>query len=132
MKYRSDLYSGGQRIEGHIIVDEQLFIWKPFLPSISKQLLGIDVFEVPIADLEGYKQKGKDLVIGIHGLGEYPRFYTKHSKEIIEAIKNTNPLFRMYSTTEITEEFNWQGLIELGICIIIVVIIIFLKKIGVL
>ncbi len=38
----------------------------------------------------------------------------------------------MYASNEITSEFNWRGLIELGICILAVVGYILLKKMGVL
>ena len=32
MKYRADLYSNGERIEGHITVDNLLFVWSPIIP----------------------------------------------------------------------------------------------------
>jgi len=132
MKFRADLYSGGERIEGHIIIDEQLFIWKPFIPKLARKLFGVDVFEVPLVDLEGYQQKGKKLIIGIHGYNEFPRFRTKHSQEIIAAIQANNHKFRMYASNEVTSEFNWRGLIELGICILAVALYIFLQKMGIL
>lgn len=57
MKYRADLYSNGERIEGHITVDEQFFVWSPIIPALSRKPFGLDTFEVPISDLEGYQVK---------------------------------------------------------------------------
>lgn len=38
----------------------------------------------------------------------------------------------MYASNEVTSEFNWRGLIELGICILAVALYIFLQKMGIL
>ncbi len=77
MKYRADLYSNGERIEGHITDDEHLFVWSPIIPALSRKLFGLDTFEVPISDLEGYQVKSSKIVIGIKGLPEFPRFRCK-------------------------------------------------------
>ena len=132
MKYRADLYSNGERIEGHITVNEQNFVWSPIIPALSRKLFGLDTFEVPISDLEGYQVKSSKIVIGIKGLPEFPRFRCKKHQDLIEEIRKFNPQFRMYASNEITSEFNWRGLIELGICILAVAGYIFLQKMGIL
>ena len=132
MKYRADLYSNGQRIEGHITVNEHTFVWSPIIPKLSRILFGLDTFEVPILDLEGYQVKSSKIVIGIKGLPEFPKFRCKKYQELVEEIRKYNTQFRMYASNEITSEFNWRGLIELGICILAVVGYILLKKMGIL
>lgn len=132
MKYRADLYSNGERIEGHITVDEHLFVWSPIIPALSRKLFGLDTFEVPISDLEGYQVKNSKIVIGIKGLPEIPRFRCKKYQDLVEEIRKYNSQFRMYASNEITSEFNWRGLIELGICILAVAGYILLQKMGIL
>ena len=132
MKYRADLYSNGQRIEGYITVNEHTFVWSPIHPALSRKLFGLDTFEVPIVDLEGYQVKSSKIVIGIKGLSEFPRFRCKKYQDLIEEIREYNPQFRAYASNEIESIFNWKGLIEWGICILIVLGYFFLKKIGVL
>lgn len=132
MKYRADLYSNGQWFEGHITIDKEQFVWSPILPWATRKLFGIDTFEVPISDLEGYQRKGNKLIVGIKGWPELPRFRCKKYQDLIEEICKYNSQFRMYASNEISSQFNWQGLIEWGICILAVAGYILLQKIGIL
>lgn len=132
MKFRADLYSNGQRVEGHITVNEHTFVWSPIIPVLSRKLFGVDTFEVPISDLEGYQVKSSKIVIGIKGLPEHPRFRCKKYQDLVEEIRKYNSQFRMYASNEITSEFNWRGLVELGICILAAAGYILLQKMGIL
>lgn len=133
VKYRADLYSKGERIEGHITVNEHIFVLSRIMPALSRKLFGcLDTFEVPISYLECYQVKSSKIVIGIKGLPEFPRFRCKKHQDLIEEIRMYNPQFRMYASNEITSEFNWRGLIEWGICILAVAGYILLQKMGIL
>lgn len=111
VKFGADLLVDGQRVGGHIIIDDNKLTWKPVLSKLTNKLTGISTFEIPIENVEGYKKSGSKLVLGITGYSEYPCFYTLKSQDIVDTISSMNPAFRMYASNEIEGNRNWNEIL---------------------
>lgn len=111
-KFGADLKIDGNRVEGHIIITDTSFIWKPIFSGLTRKLTGLDTIEIPIEDVVGYQKGMLSLTLGFAGMSnDLISFYTWKGQSIIDEIKKRNPSFRMYSSEEIVTQRNWNEIL---------------------
>lgn len=97
LKFGADLLVSSGRIGGHVFLTDNSFEWKPVFKFMGAPM------SYPIEDVEGYKKEGIRLTLGIKTELEMVQFFTWKGDAIIEAIKERNPDFRMFSSDEVQE-----------------------------